>query len=123
MSEIYNYTCIVCPQSCDLVLTAEADGQFNVSGNRCKRGISYAKDEHTNPMRMITTTVSTESSPLRRLPVISSGPVPKAKLFDCLKEIYTCTATAPIKMGDVLISNIQNTGINIQASRNLPIYG
>jgi len=69
---------------------------------------------------MITTTVRTENSRLRRLPIISSGPVPKAKLFACLEEIYAHTAQPPVKMGDVLIENILNTGVDIQAARTLP---
>ena len=123
MESQINYTCIVCPQSCDLVLDVQPGDVYSVYGAKCKRGEVYAKDEYTNPMRMLTTTVRTKNSPLRRLPVISSKPVPKAKLQDCLNQIYAYTATAPIKMDDILIKNIQDTGADIQAARNLTVGG
>jgi len=38
-------TCTKCPNACDLVITASAEGQLlQVSGNRCPRGVEYAKE-------------------------------------------------------------------------------
>ena len=42
-------TCIVCPRGCRLTI----DDNLNVTGNSCPRGAQYAKDEMTNPKRMI----------------------------------------------------------------------
>ena len=114
------YTCIICPQSCRLLLTQQPDGTYTITGNRCKRGEAYAINEHTRPVRMLTTTVGTQNSPLRRLPVISSGPVPKDKLYACLDLLYTQTAKAPMEMGDILMKNILDTGVDIMAARSLP---
>ena len=45
--------CIVCPRGCHLTI----DENKNVTGNSCPRGVQYAINEVTNPMRMLTSTV------------------------------------------------------------------
>ena len=58
--------CIVCPKGCRL----KVDNEFNVTGNGCNRGIKYAKDELTNPTRMVTSTVVVLDGEINRLPVV-----------------------------------------------------
>lgn len=112
------YTCIVCPRSCDLVLK-EKDGEFRVSGNCCPRGEEYAKNEYLHPVRMITTTVKLIGGINRTLPVISSGAVPKERLRDCLDYLYKLEIKAPVKLHDVIVGNILDTGIDIMAARDV----
>lgn len=111
------YTCIVCPRSCDLVLE-ERDGELLVSGNGCPRGEEYAKNEYLHPVRMITTTVKLIGGTNRTLPVISSGAVPKEKLRACLDYLYELEIEAPVQLHDVIVSNILDTGIDIMAARD-----
>lgn len=110
-----NYICICCPLSCDLTLT-EKDGELFVSGNTCKRGSEYAKNEYKDPVRMITTTVKLTGSDKALLPVISDGMIPKKKMQECLQVLYDITITAPVKMGDVVCENILGTGVDILAA-------
>lgn len=112
-----DYTCIVCPRSCTLTVE-DQDGTIVVTGNSCKRGEEYGKNEHTNPKRMITTTVRLKDGTLRCLPVISSGPVPKEKLLPCLSYLYGLEVQAPLKLHDVIVENILDTGISILAARD-----
>lgn len=112
------YICIVCPLSCDLVLTDE-DGELTVEGNTCRRGEAYAKSEHTNPVRMITTTVSLAGAGRKLLPVISSEAVPKKQLMDCLDRLYSLTVKAPVKAGDVVVKDIMGTGVDILAAKTV----
>lgn len=111
------YTCIVCPRSCTLTVE-EKNGDILVTGNSCRRGEEYGRNEHTDPKRMITTTVRLKDSPIRCLPVISSGPVPKDKLLPCLSYLYGLEIQAPVKLHDVLVENILDTGISILAARD-----
>ena len=54
-------TCIVCPRGCSLKVTFTPDGKIDsISGNACKRGITYAENECTHPKRTVTTTVKLE---------------------------------------------------------------
>ena len=50
------------------------------------------------------------------VPVKSAKPIPKELLFDCMTEINKVTLAAPVKIGDVVLENILNTGVNIVAT-------
>ena len=91
----------------------------NVTGNDCKRGIDYAKAEMTNPMRNITTSVRVTGGDMPMLSVKTASPVPKGMIMDIVKAIHMIKPTAPIAVGDVLIENILDTGVNIVATRRV----
>ncbi len=108
--------CIVCPRGCHLKI----DEEGQVEGNFCKRGETYAKQEAVCPLRMVTSTVALLSkSGLARLPVITSGEVPKDKIFEIMKKLYNVEVKAPIKVGDVIIKNILNLGVDIISTREV----
>ena len=112
------YTCIVCPVSCRV--TVEEHGEkLAIAGFSCKRGREYAENEHRCPKRMITTTIRINNGVLRRLPVVSSSEMPKEKMKECLDLIYATVAIAPVRGGDVIISNVCDTGVDIIASRDV----
>jgi len=110
--------CIVCPIGCHLEIT-EKDGEFIVTGNECKRGPVYAKKELTNPTRVITSTVKIKNAIYERLPVNTKGEVPFDMIFKVMEELKTVEVKSPINCGDVVISNILNTGVDIVASRSM----
>ena len=112
------FVCIVCPNSCRLTVTDDGDG-IKVTGNTCKRGEEHGVAEFIRPMRMITSTVAITGGLLPRLSVVSTDVVPKDKLDDCLQDIYKIQVKAPVKCGDVILSNIQNTGVDIVASKSM----
>lgn len=114
--------CIVCPKGCTLrVETAPeaAVSAADVSGHQCKRGLVYAVNECTNPVRTLTTTVRISGGRQQLAPVKSSMPLPKGLLFECMAMINVCTAKAPIKVGDIIIKNILGTGIDIISTANI----
>ncbi|WP_305767196.1 DUF1667 domain-containing protein [Candidatus Epulonipiscium viviparus] len=114
------YICIVCPLSCDLTLTDTA-GELSVAGNTCKRGETYAKNEYTNPVRMLTTTVAIKNSTHPLLPVISSAALPKNQLRKCLDILYKLKLTAPVKEGDLIVKNIADTGVDIISAKTVSV--
>lgn len=116
------YTCIICPISCKISVNQKENGELEISGNKCNRGIEYAKNEFTCPQRMLTTTVKINGSKFKRLPVISSREVPKAQMRNYLEEIYTIEISAPVKEGDIIIKNIFDTNIDILAARSMGEY-
>lgn len=113
-----NFTCIVCPNSC-LISVEEKDGQLVISGNQCKRGEEFAKNEYTHPMRMFTSTMKIRNAKLPRIAVISSKEIPKEKIKEVQKEMSNVELTAPVKLGEVLIHDVCGTGADIVASRTL----
>ena len=68
---------------------------------------------------MLTSTVKVEGGRLPVVPVKSSVPVPKEMLFDCMTEINKVTVKAPVKIGDVVLKNILNTGADIVATNEV----
>ena len=113
-----NLICINCPKGCHLTVE-EVDGEIKVSGNSCPRGMTYAINEMTNPLRTLTTIVSIDSENCARLPVISSKPLPKGKLMDVMKELKTTAVKAPVHMGDVIIENVLGLNSDIIASKSI----
>lgn len=110
--------CINCPRGCNLDVH-EINGEIKVSGNSCPRGEQYAINEMTNPLRTLTSTVKVISEKYDRLPVITSSPIPKGKLIDAVKELKNIEIKVPVKMGDVVVSNILGLNIDVIASKTI----
>ncbi len=110
--------CIVCPIGCRLKITGE-NGNIEVTGNQCKRGISYARDEITNPTRMICSTVRIRGGIHKVLPVKTDKAIPEKYKFEVIRLINKIELTSPVRMGDVIIADVFGTGVNIVATRNM----
>ncbi len=111
-------TCIVCPKGCRMTVLDK--DSYAVSGNACARGARYAKSELSCPTRTLTSTVIVEHSIYAKCPVKSSGVIPKNLLFDVMKELRHVKLIAPIKLGQIVISNVCNTGVDIITTRSMP---
>ncbi len=110
-------TCIVCPRGCNLRVEFNDDKSIkSISGNGCKRGVTYAENECTHPMRTVTTTVRCADG--RVVPVKTSNVVPKEKVFEVMKEINSVRPEGEISVGDVIIENICDTGVSVVATAN-----
>ena len=107
--------CIMCPKGCRLTV----DDELNVTGNTCPRGITYGKQEVTDPRRYLTSTVKVENSAYRRLPVISSGDLPKDRVNDVVKFLDTVTVTPPVMVKQVIVENVLGLGVDIVATRTI----
>ncbi len=102
---------------CPLKVEYEDGEVLGVTGNTCKNGEIYGKNEVLHPMRTLTTTVRLANRE-GMLPVKTAYPVPKEKLFDCMKEVACLAASAPVRIGDVLTENIAGTGVALVAAKN-----
>ena len=117
---IRELVCVSCPLGCALKAELNDAGEVvAVSGNTCKRGERYAIDECTHPVRMVTSTVKVRGAAQPVVPVKTSCPIPKDKMFDIMREIDSGTAKAPIRIGDVLIANVCDTGADIVATNEV----
>ena len=111
-------TCIVCPKGCQMIVN-NIDGQYIVEGNSCIRGAKYSVDEVTSPKRMITSTVRLEGAYLNMLPVKTSSSVPKDLVFEIMNILSTIKITAPVKVGDIIVKNILDTGVDIVSTKSI----
>ena len=109
--------CINCPLGCHLSVDDTDVSNVKVTGNTCQRGVTYAVSEVTAPKRMVTSSVPVVGSATKRVSVKTSAPIDKNLIFQCLQEVKSITAHAPVKIGDVLLSNVCGSGVDIVATR------
>ena len=107
--------CIVCPRGCHLVV----DGEMNVTGNSCPRGKAYAISELTKPVRMITSTVRVSNRENVVASIKTSEAIDKKLMFDVINYINKLSVKAPCHVGDILVKNIFDTGVDIIITKNI----
>jgi CxxC motif-containing protein len=119
-SETENYVCIACPIGCPLQLVHEGDAIQEISGNNCKRGAKYARQEFTDPRRSFSTTIPIEGSIYARLPVKLSAPVRKEDVLEAARVIHRLSAEAPVARGQVLLTGLLGEdGVDVVACRTM----
>jgi CxxC motif-containing protein len=107
--------CIVCPVGCHLMISDEVE----ITGNRCPRGIEYAKIELTDPKRMITSTVKTKHPDIPRLSVKTNRPISKKLIFETMAALNDIIIDGNIRVGDIVIKQVLNTDVDIVATREI----
>lgn len=113
-------TCIACPNGCDIKVSFDDDGNIaSLDGYKCKNGVAYAKAEVTAPERILTSSVAVKNGDFVLASVKTSNPIPKKIMREAVKEISKIRVEAPIKVGDVILRNILDTGVDIVATCNV----
>lgn len=114
-------TCIGCPLGC--AVTAELDNGeiIRVTGNTCKRGDDYARKEVTHPMRVVTSTVCVTGGELPVVSVKTEQDIPKEKIMDVMNSLADISVPAPVRIGDIILENVAQTGVNIVATKDVGI--
>jgi CxxC motif-containing protein len=110
--------CIVCPNGCRLQVETD-QGNIQVTGNRCKRGIDFAQGEITNPVRTLTSTVRTSFPGVPVLPVRTDGEIPREKIPALMRFLGTIIVQEPLGIGAVAAANPLNLGRNIIVTSNI----
>ena len=109
--------CIACPMGCHLEV--DIDNDYAVTGNNCPRGVVYGKKELVNPTRILTSTVRIKNGIHNRIPVKTSGEIPKGQLLEIMKELENVELDSPVKVGDIVLENVCNSGVDIVTSRSM----
>ena len=122
MSEIETreLICIGCPLGCPLTVEMKGTEVVSVTGNTCPNGDRYARKEVTDPRRTVTSTVRVLGGSLPVVSVKTAQDIPKNKIFDCMQELATIRVKAPVQEGDVIVSNIADTGVPVIATKEIP---
>lgn len=110
-------TCIVCPRGCTLTVTLDSAAEnpvVSVEGQGCKRGVDYATAECTHPTRVLTTTAPTVDGGV--VPCKTDKAIPRELLFEAMEAVNRLSAPATVRIGDVLLENLLDTGANIVAT-------
>src|SRR6056297_520005 len=120
MLEKQTITCVACPKGCEVTVEHDGDEIIDIMGNACPQGADYAKEEIVAPTRILPTTIRVKNGALPLCPVKTTKQIPLENMFEAMAVIGEKEIEAPIKMGDVLIENILDTGADIVATRNMP---
>jgi len=128
--------CIVCPRGCHLSVGDAPE--FAVSGNFCPRGERYGREEMVAPKRTVTATcpatkvasgnpaalasgievsLNENLSNPRRVPVRTTGAVPREKISELVSLLLRTEVNLPVQEGDVIIDNWENSGISVIVTR------
>ena len=107
-----NMTCILCPRGCAMTVRGEVGG-LQVVGNSCPKGQEYAVNECTNPVRTVTSTVRVSNREDTMVSVKTEQPVPKGKMMDVMAQLRSITVSAPVKIGDVVLTDVFGTNVII----------
>jgi len=119
-SEIENYVCIACPIGCPLQLVHVGNTIEEISGNDCKRGAKYARQEFTDPRRSFSTTIPIEGALYPRLPVKLSAPIRKEEVLEAARVIRRLSASAPVARGEVVLAGLLGEeGVDVVACRTM----
>jgi len=111
--------CIGCPLGCNLTVEMDGAQVVSVSGNTCKRGDDYARKELTDPRRIVTSTVPVNGGNLPVVSVKTASDIPKEKIRECLCALKGVTLTAPVQIGDVVVKNVADTGVDVVATKDI----
>ena len=123
--ETLQFNCTTCPSECLLTVEVKrgADGAvaevYSVAGNSCPRGDKFAHQELTCPMRVLTTTVAVSGGDKALLPVRTAEAIPLALHAQAMDLIRGLVVKAPIRMGDVVLPNLLDTGTDLIASMDI----
>lgn len=115
--------CISCPVGCHLKVEGTGDQKATVTvivtGNLCKRGEIYGREEFLAPTRIVTAVVKTNSVKHPYVPVKTDKPILREYIPGLLKKLYSITACIPVKCGDIVIRNLSDTDVNAVFTRSI----
>ena len=68
---------------------------------------------------MVATTISVIGGLHPLLPVYTSKPFPKGRIQELMKKLREVQVSSPVSMGQAVMEDVCNTGIDIIASRDI----
>mgnify|MGYP000126037504 FL=1 len=111
--------CVSCPKGCRIRVESKDNELKNISGYSCEEGKRYAKEEFKNPTRILPTTVRVKKGEFPLVSVKTKRGIPKAKLLKAMEVIAEIEVKAPVEIGDIILEDILNTGVDLVATRNV----
>ena len=111
-------TCVLCPVGCRLEV-GRRDGNLEVRGNECAKGVDFAVQEILHPMRNLAASVPLRGTASRMVSVRLSAAVPRDLLRPILDEISRLRPDAPVRRGQILIADVLGSGADVIATRTV----
>lgn len=124
-TETLQFNCTTCPSECLLTVEVKRDANGavtavrSVTGNSCPRGDTFARQELTCPMRVLTTTIAVSGGDETLLPVRTVEAIPLELHAQAMDLIRGLVVNAPIRMGDIVLEDLLGTNIDLIASMDI----
>lgn len=114
-------TCIGCPLGCSVTVHMNGREIIKIEGNTCRRGAEYAGKEVVNPTRIVTSTVRVTGGRDKMVSVKTKKDIPKERMLDCVRALKNICVQAPVHIGDVILKDAAETGVDIIATSNVRV--
>ncbi|HEY5465441.1 MAG TPA: DUF1667 domain-containing protein [Clostridia bacterium] len=117
MTNDRTYTCVLCPNGCEIQVTFEGSQIASIECALCRKGKVYVKQEITSPRRNIASSVRVENGTLPLVSVRLTSPIPKDLIFAVMSEIKKIKVQAPVSLGQVLLENVLGLNCDVIATK------
>lgn len=107
------YTCILCPNSCEITVSYEGKTVLDTQGNKCDKGREYVTQELTDPKRTITSSVLVTGGERPLASVRLTAPISRELIFPLMEKIQTLCLTAPVEPGAVVMEKVFGTDADL----------
>lgn len=113
------FTCVVCPNGCDIHTEFEGNEILSVDGFACPKGRDYVQQEIIDPRRSIATSVLIDGGVLPLVSVRLDHPIPKKEIFRVMEAINQVRLQAPTVIGQVVLANVCGLNANVIVTKNV----
>lgn len=113
------FTCIVCPNGCEIEAEVENGQVISVTGHTCPRGEQYVRQELTAPRRTIASSVLVKGGELPVTSVRLTKAIPKDMIFPVMDEIRKVVLTAHVKAGTIVLHNVCGLDSDVMVTKNV----
>ena len=114
------FTCIVCPNGCEITAEYQGAEVLSVAGATCPKGEDYVRQELTDPRRTIATSVPVDGGELPLASVRLNRPIPKKDIFRVMEAVNTVRLQAPVSIGQDHLADVCGLGADVIVTKNVP---
>ena len=107
------YTCILCPNSCEITVDYEGKTLLRCAGNKCDKGQEYVTQELWDPKRTVTSSVLVEGGVRPLASVRLTAPISRDLIFPLMEKLQAMVLTAPVEPGTVVLEKVFGTDADL----------
>ena len=107
------YTCILCPNSCEISVEYEGTNVLHVEGNKCDKGREYVIQELTDPKRTVTSSVIVSGGERPLVSVRLTVPISRELIRPLMDQLQKIVLPAPVEPGQVVMAKVFGTDADL----------
>lgn len=107
------YTCILCPNSCEITVEYEGKQVLRTEGNKCDKGSAYVTQELCDPKRTVTSSVLVTGGDRPLASVRLTAPISRDLIFPLMEQLQKMVLTAPVVPGTVVMEKVFGTDADL----------